>query len=62
MLFIWYGHFQTTLVVEAEVFSHMNVQKVYLLQQSQNLGESHPVPVQALPTYENYKRQSHGGA
>ena len=34
---------------------YVKVQKVYLLQQSQILGESHLVPVQALATYENCK-------
>ena len=42
--------------------SHMKVQKVRLLQQSQSVGESHPVPVQTLPAYKNCKRQSHRGA
>ena len=32
---------------------HIKVQKVYLLQPSQSLGESHPVPAQALPAYKN---------
>ena len=31
--------------------SYMKVQKVYLLQQSQSLGKSHPVPAQTLPAY-----------
>ena len=34
----------------------MMVQKVYLPQHPKALGESHPVPAQALPTYENCKK------
>ena len=41
---------------------YMKVHKFYLPQQSQSLGESHPVPIQALPTYKNCKMQSHRGA
>ena len=37
-------------------FQPLKVQKVYLLQQSQSLGESHPVPAQALPAYKNCKK------
>ena len=33
----------------------MKVQQVYLLQQSQSLGETHPVPAQALPAYKSCK-------
>ena len=36
-----------------QVYVCMKVQKVYLLQQSQSLGESHLVPAQTLPTYQN---------
>lgn len=42
--------------------SYMKIQKIYLSQKSPNLGEPHPAPVQALPTSENRKRQSHWGA
>ena len=34
----------------------MNAQKFYIPQQSQSLGEFHPVPAGALPTYENCKK------
>ena len=37
----------------------MKGQKVYFPQQSQSLGESHLVPVEALPTY---KKIAKGGA
>ena len=40
------------------IYVRMKVQKVYLLQQSQSLGESHPVPAQAVLIYKNCKRQS----
>ena len=48
-------------VQHSRIQCYMKGQKVYLLQQSQNLGESHPVPTQTLPTYENVncKRQNH---
>ena len=35
---------------------YMKVQKVYLLQQSQSLGESHPVPAQAPPSYKKLQK------
>ena len=35
-----------------ECTMYVKVEKVYLPQQSPSLGESHPVPAQALPTYE----------
>ena len=38
--------------------SYMKVQKVYLPQQSQSLGESHPVPAQTLPVYKNCKSRA----
>ena len=41
---------------------YTKVQKIYLLQQPQSLGESHPVPAQTLLAYKNCKRQSHRGA
>ena len=36
----------------------METYKHYLPQQSQNLGESHPVPAYVLPPYENLERQN----
>ena len=38
-------------------FVIFKVQKVYLLQQSQSLGEFHPVPAQTLPAYKNQKAE-----
>ena len=43
------------LILPPELYSYMKVQKVYLLQQSQSLAESHPVPAQTLPSYKNFK-------
>ena len=44
-------------MVSGEKGWYMKVQKVYLLQQSQSLGEYHPMPAQVLPAYKIAKAE-----
>ena len=61
------GHYSVQLVLLIIfMLSLMKIQKVFLPQQSQSRGESHPVSAQTLPTYDSCKRmvpkeQSHRG-